>query len=71
MPCRGEAKAPGGIEFTVWIGNDVDLPLAAYFGDPLVGVRLGGVRDGNAVDLGVVVGEFGEKAKGLLGDLWL
>jgi hypothetical protein len=71
VPGRREAETPGGIEVAVWIGDHVDLPLAAYFSDPFVRVGLGGVGHGDTVNLWVAVGEFREEAEGLLRDLRL
>lgn len=50
VPVRGETKAPGGVDITVLVDDDLGVPLAANLRDPAVGGVLRRVRDGEAVD---------------------
>lgn len=68
VPGRADAQAPGAVDVALRVDDHLDVPLAADLDDPCVRVGLRRVRDGDAVDLRVFGGEFGEEAEGLLGD---
>lgn len=69
MPVGRQAQAPGRVDVALVVDYDVCLPGAADVLDPVCCGGLVAVRDGYAVDLGVVLyGEGGEVAEGLLGD---
>jgi len=59
VPRGGDAEPPCAVEVPVRVDDDLDVPLAADLDDPGVRVGLGRVRDGDAVDLWVLGGEFG------------
>lgn len=56
MPIGGEAEAPGGVDFTVFVDDDFDFPFSADLGNPCFCVFAGGVGDGYAVDGAGVAG---------------
>lgn len=51
MQCAAQTKTPLRVEIAAGVNNDVDFPRAAHLGQPALRGFLGGVGDGNAVDL--------------------
>ena len=55
MPIRRQAKAPRRVDVSLVVDDDVRLPRPADVLDPVCRRGLVAVRDGYAVDLGVVL----------------
>lgn len=68
MPRPGLAQPPLSIQLPLLVDNDRHLPLSADLDDPFFSCGARGVRYGDAVDLGMGRGEFGEEVECLFSD---
>ena len=68
MISRTDAQSPISIHLSLLVNDNFNSPSAPYLRDPFIGRGPRGVRDGDAVQVWVLVGDAPQLEEGLLGD---
>lgn len=68
MAPAGLAQTPVSMSLPGLVNQKLDFARTADFLEPGLSMRAGGVRDGDASDVGICGGEFAESAEVSLGD---
>jgi hypothetical protein len=68
VPGRRHAEPEQGVQVPLLVNDDAHIPVAANGNNPALGGLGRRVRDGDEVDVLVVVGELGELLEGLFGN---